>query len=329
VRVRTLDAAGNSYEKALSITVNTPPTVTVSSDKTTVKAGDTAAITFHFSSAPTGFDLGDVTVAGGNLSGLAVDQNDATVYHATFTPAADTQNLAAAISVGAGKFTDANGLGNLASSTNVAIGGDTALPGVTAMSSSTADGSYKIGDVVSVQVQFSEAVIVTGTPQLVLETGATDHAATYQSGSGTNVLTFQYTVQAGDSASDLDATATGALQLNGGTIVDAAGNAAELALPAPGAAGSLGANKAIVVDGLAPIDLALSNATVTTLDGAHAVVGLLSSTDATSGDSFTYSLVSGAGAADNAAFEIVGNSLKAIDAAGMGEGVKSVRVRTT
>jgi hypothetical protein len=199
---------------------------------------------------------------------------------------------------------------------------DVDAPTVTAVTSATSNGSYKIGDVVSIQVQFSENVTVTGTPKLVLETGATDHAATYQSGSGTSVLSFQYTVQAGDSASDLDATASTALQLNGGTIVDAAGNAAELALPAPGAAGSLGANKAIVVDGLAPIDLALSNATVTTLDGAHAVVGQLSSTDATSGDSFTYSLVSGTGATDNAAFEIVGNSLKAIDAAGMGEGVK-------
>jgi hypothetical protein len=329
VRVRTTDAAGNSFEKVLSITVNTPPTVAISSDKSTVKAGDTAAITFHFSSAPTGFDLGDVSVAGGTLGSLAVDQNDPTVYHATFTPAAGTQNLGGAISVGAGKFLDANGLGNVASTTNVAIGGDTALPAVTGVSSSSDNGSYKVGDTITIQVQFSEAVNVTGTPKLVLETGATDHAATYSSGSGSNTLSFNYTVQAGDTSTDLDAIATGALQLNGGTILDAAGNAAVLALPAPGAAGSLGANKAIVVDGLAPSNLALSNATVTTLDGAHAVVGQLSSTDATSGDSFTYTLVSGTGSTDNAAFEIVGQSLKAIDASGMLEGVKSVRVRTT
>jgi len=45
-------------------------------------------------------------------------------------------------------------------------------------------------------VTFSEAVTVTGTPQLTLETGATDRVVNYVSGSGTNTLTFNYTVQA-------------------------------------------------------------------------------------------------------------------------------------
>ena len=42
--------------------------------------------------------------------------------------------------------------------------------------------------------------------------------------------------------------ATTSLALNGGTIRDAATNNATLTLAAPGAAGSLGANKALVVD---------------------------------------------------------------------------------
>ncbi|MEY4068716.1 MAG: hypothetical protein RLZZ332_1052, partial [Actinomycetota bacterium] len=57
-------------------------------------------------------------------------------------------------------------------------------------------------------------------------------------------------MQSGDTASDLDYTSTSALALNGGTIVDTAGNAATLTLASPGAAGSLGANKAIVVTSL-------------------------------------------------------------------------------
>jgi hypothetical protein len=59
-------------------------------------------------------------------------------------------------------------------------------------------------------------------------------------------------VAAGQSASDLDYSSTSALALAGGTIRDAVTNNATLTLPAPGAAGSLGANKAIVVDTTAP-----------------------------------------------------------------------------
>ena len=97
-------------------------------------------------------------------------------------------------------------------------------------------------------MQFDEAVFVTGSPRLQLETGATDRFASYVSGSGTNTLTFDYTVVNGDATSDLDYLSTSALGLNGGTIKDDATNNASLTLPSPGAAGSLGFNKNIVID---------------------------------------------------------------------------------
>lgn len=208
-------------------------------------------------------------------------------------------------------------------------GRDVVAPTVTNITSSTANGVYKAGDTISIQLSFSEAVNVTGQPSLTLETGATDRVVTYTSGSGTATLVFSYTVQAGDMSADLDIASSAALLLNGGSIKDAAGNDAVLTLAAPGAAGSLGANKAIKVDGAAPTDIALSNASITTQDGAHAVVGTLSSVDANIQDSFSYSLVSGTGATDNASFEIVGGALRAIDAGALTDGVKSVRVRTT
>ncbi|QOY92914.1 DUF4347 domain-containing protein [Massilia sp. UMI-21] len=204
-------------------------------------------------------------------------------------------------------------------------GRDVVAPAVTDISSSTANGVYKAGAAILIQVQFSEAVLVTGAPTLLLDNGG---VATHVGGSG-DTLVFSYTVQAGQISPDLDVAGTGALQLNGGSIQDAAGNTANLTLPAPGTAGSLGANKAIAVDGAAPTDIALSNAAITTLDGAHAVVGTLSSVDANAQDSFSYSLVSGAGATDNAAFEIAGGVLRALDAATLGDGARSVRVRTT
>ena len=141
---------------------------------------------------------------------------------------------------------------------NKALVIDAVLPTVSSVSSSTTDGSYKAGDVIAVTVTFSENVTVTGTPQITLETGVTDRTVNYTSGSGTSTLTFNYTVQAGDVSADLDYVATNSLVLNSGTIKDTAGNDATLTLAAPGAANSLGANKAIVIDTAAPAFSAVS-----------------------------------------------------------------------
>ncbi|WP_221405251.1 hypothetical protein, partial [Roseivirga seohaensis] len=140
--------------------------------------------------------------------------------------------------------------GSLASNKALVIDG--VVPTVTSVSSATNNGTYNAGDAVAVTVTFSEAVTVTGIPQIELETGATDRAVNYTSGSGSNTLTFNYTIQSGDVSADLDYVATNSLTLNSGTIKDASGNDATLTLATPGAANSLGANKAIVVDAVLP-----------------------------------------------------------------------------
>ncbi|MES2941561.1 MAG: FG-GAP-like repeat-containing protein [Pseudomonadota bacterium] len=129
---------------------------------------------------------------------------------------------------------------------------NTANP-VAPVTSTTANGTYRVGSVITLTVAFNENVIVNtsgGKPGLALETGATDRFATYVSGSGTSTLTFRYTVKTGDSSADLDFLSSSALTLNGGTIKDAAGNNAILTLAAPGAIGSLAASKALVIDGI-------------------------------------------------------------------------------
>ena len=146
--------------------------------------------------------------------------------------------------------TATNGAGT--SSASTASSSATPTRTVTGVTSSTANGSYRAGNTVSIQVSFSGAVTVVGTPQLTIETGSTDRSVNYSSGSGTNALTFSFTVQAGDTSSDLDYVATSALALNSGTIKDAAGNDVVLTLASPAAANSLGANKAIVIDTTAP-----------------------------------------------------------------------------
>ncbi|HTZ05868.1 MAG TPA: hypothetical protein VMB53_08935, partial [Gaiellaceae bacterium] len=181
----------------------------------TVQAGDTAA-TLDYAAT------NSLTLNGGTIQDVA--SNDATLTLAS--PGA---------------------AGSLSANKSIAI--DTTAPTVSSVSATNANGSYNAGTTIHVTIAFSEPVTVTGTPKLALNTG---EDATYAGGSGTSTLTFDYTVQAGDTSADLDYTATTALTLNGGTIRDAAANNATLTLPAPGGAGSLGANKSIVIDTTAP-----------------------------------------------------------------------------
>src|SRR5262249_56353348 len=61
----------------------------------------------------------------------------------------------------------------------------------------------------------------------------------------------------------------------------------------------------------APTDITLSSSSVAENQPSGATIGTFSSTDPDTGDTFTYVLVSGTGDADNAAFTISGNQLKA------------------
>ncbi len=218
-----------------------------------------------------------VTVnTGGGTPRLVLDIGGVTKY-ASYVSGTGSQALVFRYVVEAG-LNDADGIGLSALETNGgtiqdgatnninstlnsigALGGvlvESVSPVVTGVSASTADGSYKAGDVINVTVTFDDTVTVNttgGTPSLLLETGATDRAATYVSGSASNTLVFDYTVQAGDTSADLDYVATGSLTLNSGTIKDANGNSATLTLVAPAAAGSLGDAKAIVIDTTAPV----------------------------------------------------------------------------
>ncbi|MBS4040890.1 MAG: gliding motility-associated C-terminal domain-containing protein [Flavobacteriales bacterium] len=128
-------------------------------------------------------------------------------------------------------------------------------PVVTNVTSSNVNGFYNIGDQIFVVINFSQPLVVNtsgGSPTLGLETGLTDGLASYLSGSGSTALVFTYTVQEGSVTSDLDYTSSSSLTLNGGTIRNVADQDAILTLPSPGAAGSLGANKSLVLDGIRP-----------------------------------------------------------------------------
>ena len=107
---------------------------------------------------------------------------------------------------------------------------DTSAPevaGVT-LASTPQDGSaYVIEETIEVVVRFDEAVTVTGSPRLALQVGSGERTAVYAS-SRLEVVRFHYVVQAGDNGA-LGVPVDG-LSLNGGTILDAADNAAVLRL---------------------------------------------------------------------------------------------------
>src|SRR5439155_1421002 len=160
------------------------------------------------------------------------------------------------------KATDA--AGNTSTTTRTFVY-DTSAPTVSSVSSTTANGSYTTGQTIAVTITFNENVTVTGTPTLTLNT-APSRTASYASGSGSSTLTFNYTVQAGDTSADLDYSATSSLALAGGTIKDTATNNATLTLPTVGGASSLGGQKAIVIDTTAPT---VTNVTSTTANGSY------------------------------------------------------------
>ena len=67
---------------------------------------------------------------------------------------------------------------------------------------------------IPITVEFSKVVNVTGTPKLTLETGSSDAVVNYSSGTGTNTLTFNFTVASDHNTSDLDHVATSSLTLS-------------------------------------------------------------------------------------------------------------------
>lgn len=81
-------------------------------------------------------------------------------------------------------------------------------------------------------INLSENVTVTGTPRIQLDVGGVTRYANYTSGSGTNALVFTYTMVSGDVDND-GVVLSSPIQLNGGTIKDAAGNNATLTFTVP------------------------------------------------------------------------------------------------
>jgi len=113
---------------------------------------------------------------------------------------------------------------------------------VTSITTTHVDGSYTIGEAITLNVSFSKNVTSTGNVTLTLETGATDRTCTFTV-TDINNASCEYTVQAGDTTNDLDVISMT------GTIIDADGNTLSSLVPTTG----LAAQKDIVIDTTAPV----------------------------------------------------------------------------
>lgn len=215
---------------------------------------------------------------------IEVTLDDGTTAYATYLSGAGTNALVFRLTVANGQL-DTNGItlgsgiqlngatlrDSIGNNANLALNnvGDTSEVRVDAVAPTVstvglpAPGAYNAGDVLRFTVNTSENVIVdtsTGTPRLALNIGGVTRYASYVSGSGSSALVFEYTVQAGNNAA-AGIGLPGVLDLNGASARDAAGNALNLALNTPGAAGG------VVIDTVAPqvgdivnVDLTPTNA---------------------------------------------------------------------
>jgi autotransporter passenger strand-loop-strand repeat protein len=224
------ELAGNSItitlDFAQTVTVTGTPTLSLNDGGTATYSGGSggAALTFSYTVGASDSPVSALAISAVNLpNGASIDDQGG-----------NPSNLANAVVTFPG----------------LSIG-TSAGPRVTAIVDSPASGSLSVGGVVTLTLDLSSAVTVNttgGAPTVSLNDGGT---ASYTGGSGTSALTFSYTVAAGQSTTGLAATA---VNLNGATMTDGSGNAANLALggltqSGPQISGGTTGGSALAIDG--------------------------------------------------------------------------------
>lgn len=208
----------------------------------------------------------NVTLSGGNLLttlNTSTELSTATITNTntlsqTYTIAEDDEVSSfsvsgLALSAGTAELTDAAGnqldrtlpvANNIADNSSIDIDG--VLPTLSAISSTTATGSYGVGETVNITLTFSETVTLSGGDlEITHDASATDVVIT--SISGSTEASQTYTIESNDVSSDLTVTA---LALSAGTLQDAGGN--DVDLTDLTGISNIDDSRDIVVDGIGP-----------------------------------------------------------------------------
>ena len=192
--------------KTVTLTLNLSEVVTVANGTPTLTLNDGGTATYVSGSGTSALTFSYTVGAGQNTSDLtatAVNLNSATVTD------------------GAGNAANLSLAGLTQSGPQI----DTTTPTISSLTESPASGDVNAGVIVTLTLNLNEAVTVVGRH-------ADAHPQRWRhrdlcGGSGTDALTFSYTVGAGQNTSALAVTA---VNLNSATITDDAGNAANLSL---------------------------------------------------------------------------------------------------
>ena len=254
----------------------TPPTLTISSTKSALKANGTATLTFTFSEAVKGFDASDISATLGTISNFAVTA-DPKIYTATFTAGAVEGD--ASVTVAAGAYTDLGGnSGGAGALPALSLAVDNTAPtlsGTTAPSYAltTVAGSAgnSVDETIVLTVTFSSVIngLTSGTNSSIFTVAGTGVSATWAGTDGTNTRTLTYKIlagQNGQAAIDEAALRTALLAAN---ITDPAGNAFSYS----GTIANIDATPLPVIDTTAPIITSGATKTVTDIAGAGIAAG--------------------------------------------------------
>ena len=211
-----------------------------------LRAGQSITITLHLNEHP-------VTVAGAPklrlsngafaayVAAASSPSSGTLVFKYTVSAGQDTSDLQIAGVVTSGaSVKDTTGSHNSADfsyvpNSDLGLAIDTRAPSITNVRVTVSSGGTAVGlgGTVAIELQLSEAVVVSGTPTLKLSDGGT---AVYVSGGSSNPasgsLEFDYTVGSGQNTADL--TISSLSLLSGATITDSAGNPVNPTLPAAG-----------------------------------------------------------------------------------------------
>ena len=228
--------------------------------------GETADITFDFSE--------NVTLAGGNLV-LSFDTgaeitvtslSDAVNFTETYTVLADEVSAdldVSSVALSAGSLRDAAGNdvtatlleltlptgSNLADNSGLVVDG--VVPDIASISSVTTSDSLGIGETITIDVEFSEAVTLSGGNLfLTLETGdlVADQQLEITPFTEQTIVSVDYIVQVDHESLDLTVTD---IQLPVGTLIDPSGNGVDYSVPTTT---NLADMNALLVDGIVPDD---------------------------------------------------------------------------
>jgi|GEM_PF-566605 len=255
VSALTLNSVGSTAAVLVDAVAPAVSNVAVPSNAT-YKTGDALNFTVTFSEAVTvtgtpriALTIGSSTVYAGYVSGSA---SSALVFRYTVqTNDLDNNGIGIAGTIDLNSATIKDIADNVSTLTLNSVGSaigvlvDAVAPAVNSVAVPS-DATYKTGDSLNVTVNYSEAVIVTGTPRIALTIGSSTVYATYVSGSTGSALVFRYVVQSNDFDND-GIQVTSPIELNSGTINDAAGNASTLTL------NSISVTTGVLVDAVAPV----------------------------------------------------------------------------